>query len=115
MRSAAFASLFRLRSSCVVSPSPESGGTGRQCRASINSVGGEPMSEAKQGVLAWVDSHMGELSDWHQVLWNYAEPAFREYKSSAWYVNCLREAGFRVEAGSGEMPTAFMASFENGP
>jgi aminobenzoyl-glutamate utilization protein B len=73
------------------------------------------MSEAKQGVLAWVDSHMGELSDWHQVLWNYAEPAFREYKSSAWYVNCLREAGFRVEAGSGEMPTAFMASFENGP
>jgi aminobenzoyl-glutamate utilization protein B len=73
------------------------------------------MSEAKHGVLGWVDSHLAELSDWHQVLWHYAEPAFREYKSSAWYVSCLRAAGFSVEAGSGEMPTAFVASFDNGP
>ena len=32
------------------------------------------MDEAKRGVIAWVDAHMRELSDWHQVLWNYAEP-----------------------------------------
>jgi aminobenzoyl-glutamate utilization protein B len=73
------------------------------------------MDEMKQSVIAWVDAHMQELSDWHQVLWNYAEPAFREYKSSAWYVNQLRAAGFEVEAGSGGMPTAFVATFANGP
>jgi aminobenzoyl-glutamate utilization protein B len=72
------------------------------------------MIEAKRSVLAWVDRHLNELSDWHQVLWHYAEPAFREYKSSAWYVDCLRRAGFTVKAGSGEMPTAFVASFTNG-
>jgi aminobenzoyl-glutamate utilization protein B len=73
------------------------------------------MSEAKQGALGWVEGHQSELSEWHQLLWHYAEPAFREYKSSAWYVNRLRAAGFTVEAGSGGMPTAFVATFENGP
>jgi aminobenzoyl-glutamate utilization protein B len=73
------------------------------------------MSTAKHDVLAWVDGNMPELSAWHQVLWHYAEPAFREYKSSAWYVNRLKASGFTVEAGSAEMPTAFAASFSNGP
>jgi len=58
---------------------------------------------------------MPELSAWHQILWNYAEPAFREYKSSAWYVQRLEASGFTVEAGSAGMPTAFAASFTNGP
>ena len=72
------------------------------------------MSDAKRELLAWVDEHARELSDWHRILWNYAEPAFREYKSSAWYVSRLRAAGFTVEAGSGGMPTAFVATFANG-
>lgn len=68
----------------------------------------------KQFVLDWVADHAKELSDWHQTIWHFAEPAFREYKSSAWYVAKLRELGFEVEAGSGGMPTAFMASWKNG-
>ena len=68
----------------------------------------------KQFVLDWVESHAKELSDWHQVIWHFAEPAFREYKSSAWYVEKLRAEGFEVEAGSGGMPTAFMATWKNG-
>jgi len=73
------------------------------------------VSEAKQQLLAWVEQHTAELSGWHQILWGYAEPAFREYKSSAWYVSQLRAAGFTVEVGSGGMPTAFVATFANGP
>jgi aminobenzoyl-glutamate utilization protein B len=73
------------------------------------------MNLEKQGVLAWVDEHAAELSAWHQLVWNFAEPAFREYKSSAWYVDRLRAEGFVVEAGSGGMPTAFVATFSNGP
>jgi len=73
------------------------------------------MRAAKQDVLRWVDDHLAELSAWHEVLWNYAETAFREYKSSAWYVSRLSTAAFTVEAGSGGMPTAFVATFDNGP
>ena len=68
----------------------------------------------KRASQAWVDAHLEELSDWHQLIWHYAEPAFREYKSSAWYVEKLRAEGFSVEAGSAGMPTAFVATFTNG-
>jgi aminobenzoyl-glutamate utilization protein B len=72
------------------------------------------LAAEKQFALAWVDRHLGELSDWNQVIWHYAETALREYKSAAWYVERLRQEGFEVEAGSGGMPTAFVATFRNG-
>lgn len=62
----------------------------------------------------WVDSHRTELSTWHRTIWDYAEPAWREYRSAAWYVDLLNAEGFTVEAGSGGMPTAFSATWSNG-
>lgn len=64
---------------------------------------------------AWVDAHRDQLSQWHRTIWEYAEPAWREYRSAAWFVDRLREAGFTVEAGSAGMPTAFAAHWSNGP
>jgi aminobenzoyl-glutamate utilization protein B len=72
------------------------------------------MTNGKQLVFDWVDSHAATLSTWHQVIWNFAEPALREYRSAAWYVSTLETAGFEVEAGSGGMPTAFVATYCNG-
>ena len=63
----------------------------------------------------WVDEHRQVLSDWHQVIWDLAEPAWREYQSAAWYVELLRAEGFDVEEGSAGMPTAFFARWSNGP
>ena len=68
----------------------------------------------KQQAFNWIDQNRQSLSDWHQVIWHLAEPAWREYKSSAWYVTKLRDEGFEVEEGSGGMPTAFMATWYNG-
>jgi len=68
----------------------------------------------KQFALAWVEQKRQALSDWHQIIWHYAEPALREYKSFAWYVERLRAEGFEVEAGSGGMPTAFVARYRSG-
>jgi aminobenzoyl-glutamate utilization protein B len=49
-------------------------------------------------------------------VWNYAEPAWREYKSARAYCDLLRAEGFAVEEGSGEMPTAFAARWgKSGP
>lgn len=71
------------------------------------------MEHYKIASKEWIDSHRQEISDWHQIIWNYAEPAWREYKSCAWYVKKLREEGFTVEEGSGGMPTAFCAEWVN--
>ncbi|MDQ7249227.1 amidohydrolase [Dongia sedimenti] len=71
-------------------------------------------SDAKSVAFDWVSENRRALSDWNQVIWHYAEPALREYKSAAWYVDRLSREGFKVEAGSGGMPTAFSATFENG-
>lgn len=36
------------------------------------------MIEPKAFAQNWVDQQQTTLSDWHQVIWHYAEPAFRE-------------------------------------
>jgi aminobenzoyl-glutamate utilization protein B len=71
------------------------------------------VSEAKQTANAWVDEHRDELSAWNRAIWEFAEPAWREYRSAAWYVERLRAEGFEVEAGSGGMPTAFSATWSH--
>lgn len=71
-------------------------------------------SAYKRQAVDWINQNRQNLSDWHQIIWHLAEPAWREYKSCAWYVNKLREEGFEVEEGSGGMPTAFKASWCNG-
>lgn len=62
----------------------------------------------------WVDQQQNTISNWHQIIFDYAEPAWREYRSCAWYVQKLKDEGFDVEEGSGDMPTAFCATWENG-
>ncbi len=73
------------------------------------------MPGAKRIAVDWVDRNAAQLSAWTRTIWDFAEPAFREYKSAAWYVRTLEEAGFTVEAGSGGMPTAFAATYTTGP
>ncbi|WP_037064474.1 peptidase M20 [Pseudonocardia acaciae] len=70
---------------------------------------------AKRHAWDWIENHRPDLSGWHTTIWEFAEPAWREYRSAAWYVDRLRGAGFDVEVGSGGMPTAFAASWSNGP
>ena len=72
------------------------------------------VSEEKQTALDWIEANWGILSDFHQEIWHYAEPALREYKSAKAYIKLLREEGFTVEEGSGGMPTAFLAKYGEG-
>lgn len=64
--------------------------------------------------LGWIGDNEARLSAFNARIWSYAEPAWREYKSAAAYVELLRGEGFTVEAGSGGMPTAFVASWGSG-
>ena len=70
--------------------------------------------EAKQIAWRWIEDHRPWLSDLQQQIWQLAEPAYREHRSAQLYVELLREHGFTVEEGSGEMPTAFVATWGSG-
>jgi aminobenzoyl-glutamate utilization protein B len=68
----------------------------------------------KQFAVDWIQENAKRFSDWHVRIWNYAETAWREYKSAKAYCDLLRAEGFTVEEGSGEMPTAFAARWGKG-
>ena len=69
------------------------------------------VGDVKEAAFKFIDQNRGWLSEFHLEIWNYAEPAFREYRSSKAYVRLLRKEGFEVEEGTGGMPTAFMATW----
>ena len=72
------------------------------------------LSAVKELAHSWVGEHRQALSEWHRTIWEFAEPAWREYRSAAWYVDRLRAEGFEVEEASGDMPTAFSATWRHG-
>lgn len=72
------------------------------------------LTPEKRTALDWIEKNEKRLSDFHQEIWNYAEPALREYKSAKAYCDLLRAEGFDVAEGTGGMPTAFMATFGKG-
>lgn len=72
------------------------------------------MSEVKTTAFDWLDEQRDRLSDFDMQIWSYHEPAWREYRSAAAYVDLLRAEGFDVEVGSGGMPTAFVATWGEG-
>lgn len=71
-------------------------------------------SSAQQTALFWVEENRETLSRDCATIFGFAEPAWREYRSAAWYVDRLRAEGFTVELGSAGMPTAFCAEWSNG-
>ncbi|MCO6419152.1 amidohydrolase [Siccirubricoccus sp. KC 17139] len=72
------------------------------------------LEAARATALDWIGANEARLSAFNRRIWEFAEPAWREYKSAAAYVELLRAEGFEVEAGSGEMPTAFVARWGQG-
>ena len=69
---------------------------------------------AKDYAIDWVEANRERLSAFDLEIWRYAEPAWREYRSARAYVDLLRAEGFTVEEGSGGMPTAFCATWDEG-
>ena len=72
------------------------------------------LNPTQQSAVAWIEANRARLSDFNKKIWHFAEPAWREYKSSRAYCDLLRADGFAVEEGSGGMPTAFAATWGSG-
>lgn len=48
------------------------------------------------------------------TIWDYAEMGYKEVKSSALHQQTLKDAGFNMQAGIAEIPTAFVATYGSG-
>ncbi len=69
------------------------------------------VTEAKKTAFRWIDENAKRISDFDQLIWNFAEPAFREYRSAKAFMEFLMDEGFDVEEGVAGMPTAFEATW----
>ena len=71
---------------------------------------GEPGS----ALLSSIDARRGVYADLARQIWGFAEVGYQEHKSSALLQTQLKAAGFAVQAGVAEIPTAFTASYGSG-
>lgn len=86
---------------------------GALCALSLNAEAASP-SATKRAAVASVDAHAAELSVLSDKIWEYAETALREHRSSKLLADYAEEKGFQVTRGVSGMPTAFIAKYGSG-
>ncbi|HEY5157177.1 MAG TPA: M20/M25/M40 family metallo-hydrolase, partial [Anaerolineales bacterium] len=62
----------------------------------------------------WVEAKKERFTDLSDQIWKFAELGFTEQRSSHLLAAALEEAGFQVQRGVAEIPTAFIASYGSG-
>jgi aminobenzoyl-glutamate utilization protein B len=67
-----------------------------------------------KAVLSSVEKHQQELIQLSDQIWEYAETAMKETKSSKVLSEYAKAQGFRVTTGVAEIPTAFIAEYGSG-
>ena len=72
------------------------------------------VSSEDQQVIQSLDDKSKEYADVAQQIWTHAELGYIEHKSSKLLQDKLSAAGFKVEAGVADIPTAFSASYGSG-
>ena len=65
-------------------------------------------------IKKWIRENNERLTDISDQIWEFAETGLEEHKSSELLIRTLKEAGFSVDEGVAEMPTAFLASYGRG-
>ena len=68
----------------------------------------------KQKLYDIIDAKATLITDLSDRIWDYAELSLLEYKSTAAYVEILKEEGFTVEENLSGIPTAFRGTFGSG-
>jgi aminobenzoyl-glutamate utilization protein B len=97
---------------CVAAAAPVVAGEEKE----VDSISPPPAewSGAKRTAVDWVDAHWDRIDGMSKGLWRLAEPGMLEYESAELLTGVLEEAGFEVDRGVAEMPTAFTARFGSG-
>jgi aminobenzoyl-glutamate utilization protein B len=69
------------------------------------------LPDSKETVIQSVDSHQQELIKLSDQIWEFAETALSEHKSSKLLADYAENQGFNLERGIAGMPTAFIATY----
>ena len=72
------------------------------------------LEKLKADVLDMVESRKAKLIEVSDALWDYAEIALDEYKSSKLLADSIEKEGFNVDRGVADLPTAFVATYGSG-
>lgn len=62
----------------------------------------------------WIESNRSMFINLSDEIWGYAELGYKEFESAKTIEDALEEAGFTLERGVAEIPTAFVATYGNG-
>lgn len=68
----------------------------------------------KTDLYCFIDGQKAMLTGISDRIWEYAETAFQEYRSSELLCTTLEQAGFTVQRGVANIDSAFRASFGSG-
>ncbi|MCX6955744.1 MAG: amidohydrolase [Verrucomicrobia bacterium] len=70
--------------------------------------------KTKPEITAQIDATKKTYEDIALKIWGFAEVGYKETQSSGLLQSTLKAAGFSVQAGVADMPTAFVASYGSG-
>jgi aminobenzoyl-glutamate utilization protein B len=73
-----------------------------------------PADKLKDESLQYLQANYNKYKETALTIWDYAEVGYKEVKSSALHQQTLKDAGFTVEAGVADIPTAFVATYGSG-
>jgi aminobenzoyl-glutamate utilization protein B len=65
-------------------------------------------------MLEWIETNQKTFTDLSDSVWGFAELGYKEVRSSRLLIEALKNAGFTLEEGVAEIPTAFVGSYSNG-
>lgn len=68
----------------------------------------------KESAIAETENLRPLINEIASTLWNYSETALKETRSANFLIMKLKSAGFKIEEGVAEMPTAFVATYGSG-
>jgi len=68
----------------------------------------------KETAYQWIDENEKKIIEWSDKVWSYAELGLLEYQTSKYLSDIVEKAGFKVDRGVAEMPTAFVGTWSNG-
>jgi len=68
----------------------------------------------KEAAFSWIDENEKKILEISDKAWGFAEVGLQEYNTSKLFADWIERQGFKVERGVADMPTAFVATWNNG-
>ena len=70
--------------------------------------------KTKQDVVAWIEKNRQSFTDLSDQIWDFAEPAWKEFKSAKLQADFLAKKGFKIKWDLAGINTAFVAEWGSG-